>query len=89
MHGFDSENILLDFSVLQSEKIMQICCTGTRYRPQLEKPASWWQAARSQLSNKVAQPYLIPSQFFGKAPPGLHAALLSGSPCRILVLLAS
>ena len=26
MHGFDSENILLDFSVLQSEKIMQICC---------------------------------------------------------------
>ena len=40
MHGFDSENILLDFSVLQSEKIMQICCTGTRYRPQLKKAAS-------------------------------------------------
>ena len=42
MHGFFPENILLNFSVLhvQSEKIIQICCTGTLYRPQLIKAAS-------------------------------------------------
>ena len=50
MHGFDSENILLDFSVLQSEKTMQHADLLYWYALQASAEKNAFVVARGALS---------------------------------------